>query len=270
MTSCTRRKYYGVAVLIAGSLISSEASAATAAHSGDAERHTGPQAAVHEGARSAAPAARYASAEQTLGHDVSAWQGDVDWQAAQQAGAEFVYIKATEGTGYTNEHFTQQYTGSHDVGMIRGAYHFARPDISDGATQAKYFLAHGGDWSPDTRTLPGALDLEKHPRAEACYGMAPQSMVTWIKSFTDTYTARTGHAPVIYTSTQWWNKCTGNSSAFGATNPLWLARYDSDPGPLPAGWHTHTIWQFSNTGKLPGDQNYFNGNKDQLIALTQG
>jgi len=51
-------------------------------------------------------------------------------------------------------------SGAANAGLIRGGYHFARPDISSGATQATYFLAHGGGWSPDGITLPGALDIE--------------------------------------------------------------------------------------------------------------
>lgn len=41
---------------------------------------------------------------------------------------------------------------------------------------------------------------------------------------------------VIYTTTDWWTTCTGNSAAFASTNPLWIARYASTIGTLPAGW----------------------------------
>ena len=67
------------------------------------------------------------------GMDVSSAQGSVDWQAAFNLGARFAYVKATEGTTYTNPSFAQQYNGSYNIGMIRGAYHFAHPDSSSGA-----------------------------------------------------------------------------------------------------------------------------------------
>lgn len=41
---------------------------------------------------------------------------------------------------------------------------------------------------------------------------------------------------VIYTTTDWWKSCTGNSAAFADNNPLWIARYASSVGDLPAGW----------------------------------
>ena len=106
---------------------------------------------------------------------------------------QFVYIKATEGTGEQDPHAygtkhplsarlhgpellqreyswsgthgtaadcAQNYVGATNAGLIRGGYHFAHPDESSGATQANYFLAHGGGWSSDGITLPGALDIE--------------------------------------------------------------------------------------------------------------
>ncbi|NED84860.1 lysozyme, partial [Streptomyces sp. SID11233] len=67
------------------------------------------------------------------------------------------------------------------------------------------------------------------------------AMVSWIKDFANTYKARTGRDVVIYTATSWWQSCTGNSAAFGSTNPLWVARYASSVGTLPAGWGFYTM-----------------------------
>lgn len=84
-------------------------------------------------------------------------------------------------------------------------------------------------------------------------------MVSWIKDFSNTYHSSEGRYPVIYTTTDWWKTCTGNSGAFGSTNPLWIARYASSVGALPNGWGYHTFWQYADHGSVPGDQNYFNG-----------
>ncbi|KAG6873183.1 hypothetical protein C0995_001793 [Termitomyces sp. Mi166 len=94
------------------------------------------------------------------GIDVSSYQPSINWAVVKSNGVEFAYIKATEGTGDKNPYFSSQYIGATNIGIIRGGYHFARPDISSGATQATFFLAHGGGWSPDGITLPGALDIE--------------------------------------------------------------------------------------------------------------
>ena len=201
------------------------------------------------------------------GMDVASHQGNVDWANWWGQGKRFAYVKATEGTYYTNPYFAQQYNGSYNVGMIRGAYHFARPDTTTGATQANYFVDHGGGWSGDGKTLPGALDIEYNPYGATCYGLSQSAMVSWIRSFTNQYKARTGRDAVIYSTTDWWTQCTGNNGSFGTTNPLWIARYASGPGALPAGWSVHTFWQYTSS---PLDQNRFNGAYDRLQALANG
>jgi GH25 family lysozyme M1 (1,4-beta-N-acetylmuramidase) len=204
------------------------------------------------------------------GLDVSGWQGNVNWYAAWQNGARFAYVKATEGTGYTNSYFAQQYNGSYNVGMIRGAYHFARPNLSSGATQADYFVNHGGGWSRDGKTLPPMLDIEYNPYGSTCYGYSHSGMINWLWSFVNRMRYRTGRYVTIYTTTSWWTTCTGNYGGFAAYSPLFIARYTSTPGLLPAGWGFYTFWQYSDSGIFPGDQDTFNGSYDRLVALARG
>ncbi len=123
------------------------------------------------------------------GIDVSGHQGNVDWAYYWGQGKRFAWVKATEGTYYTNPYFAQQYNGSYNQGFIRGAYHFATPNMSSGADQANYFSDHGGGWSADGKTLPGALDMEYNPYGDTCYGLSPSEMTAWIKDFSDTYRA---------------------------------------------------------------------------------
>ncbi|KAL4254587.1 Lysozyme [Abortiporus biennis] len=216
-----------------------------------------------------------AAAEPTLvkranpqGIDVSHYQGAVNFKTAKANGIAFAYIKATEGTTFIDPEFNTNYVAATNAGIIRGGYHFAHPDSSSGATQANYFLAHGGGWSADGITLPGALDIEYNPNGATCYGLSASAMVSWIKDFSNTYHSKTGVYPVIYTTTDWWKTCTGNSAAFGSTNPLWIARYASSIGTLPAGWSYTTFWQYANSGSNPGDQDLFNGSLDGLKRLA--
>ena len=204
------------------------------------------------------------------GVDVSSHQGNVDWPALWADGNRFAYVKATEGTYYRNEYFAQQYNGSYDVGMIRGAYHFGVPDSSSGVDQANFFVDNGGGWSADGKTLPGVLDIEYNPYGERCYGLSQAEMVAWIKDFTRTYKSRTGRDAVIYTTTDWWTQCTGNSPEFGSTNPLWIARWAASPGTLPAGWSFHTFWQYTSSGPIVSDHDRFNGSMDRLRVLATG
>src|SRR5689334_4949796 len=198
------------------------------------------------------------------GQDVSSYQGNVNWSAQWSAGSRFAYIKATEGTYYTNAYFAQQYNGSYNVGMIRGSYHFARPDTTTGAVQADYFVAHGGGWSKDGKTLPGALDIEYNPYGATCYGKTQSAMRTWISSFSNEYHAKSTRWPVIYTTTDWWNTCIGNYNAWASNNPLWIARYSSSVGTLPPGYSVYSFWQWTSSGSLAGDSDVWNGTLDRL------
>lgn len=209
-------------------------------------------------------------ATRTEGVDVSSHQGNVDWSALWNSGVKWAYVKATEGTYYKNTYFTQQYNGSYNIGMIRGSYHFAIPNTTTGTAQADYFVDNGGGWSRDGKTLPGVLDIEWNPYGAACYGKSQSAMVTWIRDFLNRYKARTGRDAVIYTATSWWTQCTGNHAGFGAANPLWIARYDTTPGTLPAGWSYYTMWQYTSSGPIVGDHNKFNGAYDRVQALANG
>jgi GH25 family lysozyme M1 (1,4-beta-N-acetylmuramidase) len=106
------------------------------------------------------------------------------------ASGAFAYVKATEGTAYVNPYFAQQYNGAYQAGLVRGAYHFATPNTSDGPSQANYFVNHGGGWSNDGRTLPPAVDLEYNPYGQQCYGMAPPALVGWVHGFANTVYTR--------------------------------------------------------------------------------
>ncbi|MEH0111008.1 GH25 family lysozyme [Tersicoccus sp. MR15.9] len=210
-----------------------------------------------------------------LGMDVSGWQGNVDWASSWKLGSRFAYVKATEGNYQVNDYFAQQYNGASSVGMIRGAYHFALPGVTSGASQAATFVANGGGWSGDGKTLPPLLDIEYNPystvaKGNICYGLSWSQMVSWIKDFSNTVNAKTGRVPAIYTTTDWWSQCTGNSTAF-SDNPLHIAAYSTAVGPMPASWSTYSIWQFADAaGPYPGDSDQWNGSLSQLQTFARG
>ncbi|MGW0230309.1 lysozyme [Actinopolymorpha singaporensis] len=201
------------------------------------------------------------------GIDVASHQGNVDWPYYRDQGFRFAYVKATEGTTYKNPFFDQQFNGSAKVGMLHGTYHFGRPDQSSGAEQARFFVANGGDWKPDGKTLPGELDIEfgEAVGVSTCYDLSANQIVEFVRDFSDEYRRLTGRLPVIYTNGSWWRQCVGNSTAFGR-NPLWIASYNPEPGPMPGGWQKgHTFWQYT---EVPIDKNYFNGSMEDLRTFA--
>ncbi|MFC7103870.1 GH25 family lysozyme [Nonomuraea rubra] len=168
------------------------------------------------------------AADGVPGVDVSNWTGDIDWASVASGGGKFAFVQATEGADYTNPRFAAQYDGAAAAGLIRGAYHFAQPHETDGTAQADYFLQHGGNWVSDGRTLPGVLDIEDNPYKDTngknnCYDLSVEDMVGWLKAFTKKYHEATGRHAIIYTTTSWWQTCTGNSDKFKSNPSGWPA-----------------------------------------------
>lgn len=208
------------------------------------------------------------------GFDVSAAQSSVNWRAEKNAGASFVYIKATEGTYYVNPYFASQFKGAHDGSLYHGAYAFAVPNYSSGASQANYMVAHGGGWSATGGTLPGVLDIETDPYgSNQCYGLTQGGMRSWVGSFLSTYHSRTTRWPVIYTTYSWWQACLGTAENWSAPAKegaaLWIACWCSSAGSLPLGYKTFSFWQLADSGSFPGDQDVWNGTTATLGAFSK-
>jgi GH25 family lysozyme M1 (1,4-beta-N-acetylmuramidase) len=203
-----------------------------------------------------------------LGLDVASYQRKLNWASWAKKGKDFAYIKATEGTSYRNPYWHSQYYGAGNAGLIRGSYHFARPAGASGKKQAAYFVIHGGGWKPDGTTLPGVLDIEYNPYGKTCYGLSKKKMVAWITDFTHEYKRRTTRDVVIYSTADWWTRCTGNTKKFTNTNPLWAARYGTKTvGKLPGSWRVATFWQYTSR---PLDQDRFSGSMARLRVLAMG
>lgn len=190
----------------------------------------------------------------------------INWAQVASAGYRFADIKATEGTYYVNPYYSSDVAQAKAAGLYVMGYHFAVPNISDGITQADYAVSHGS-YAADGRTLPMVLDIEYDPYVKAdhtneCYGLSAAKMVAWITGFDSEVERLTGQRPIIYTTADWWDACTGASPAFAA-NPLWVAAYGVGNPPLPAGWANWTFWQYTSSAAVPGiagnvDANYFN------------
>ena len=231
----------------------------------DGESRTPDSAAVPAVPSAVTPLASWGPA----GVDVSHYQGSINWSSVKAAGISFAYIKATEGTTYTDPQFSANYLHAYNAKVIRGAYHFAQPGLSSGSAQATYFAAHGGAWSANNLTLPGMLDLEG-----GCAGLSTTSMRSWILAFYNTYKAKTTRDVVIYTSPSWWNTCTGGWSGMSAKSPLYVANWTSAANPtIPTGFPYATIWQYTDSGSVSGipgavDRDRFNGTAARLLALA--
>lgn len=233
-------------------------------HSPQVERLMNRPAIAPRAAARVRPAGLASSASTVEGIDVASFQhpngAPINWTQVAQAQYKFAFIKATEGSYYVNPYYASDASGAKSAGLFAAPYAFAIPNYSGGALQADYALDHS-NYAADGKTLPLILDIEYDPYDQPvsqggdgtneCYGLTPTQLFEWIRAFVTEASRRTGQAPVIYTTADWWNTCTGDSNAF-ITNPLWIASYTSTPV-LPAAWNgTWTYWQYTDTATPPG------------------
>lgn len=217
---------------------------------------------------------------QITGIDVSHYQGVVDWSAVAASGEDFAYAKATEGLTYTDPNITANRLGARANGILFGAYHYGRPEKGDPRGQADRLIDAGGYTAAGAR-MPPMLDIEwpwfTNPDGtpyDTCYNLTPAAMVSWINQFVDQVRVRTGGPTMIYTNVNWWNSCTGNTTAFSGY-PLFVARYNATAGTLPSGWTNWTLWQYTSSGSVSGvtgavDRDVYNGTPSGLANLTKG
>jgi GH25 family lysozyme M1 (1,4-beta-N-acetylmuramidase) len=176
----------------------------------------------------------------TQGCDVASYQGRIDFDELKNEVA-FIFAKATEGTGYRDPTFDRNWTSAKRAGLIRGAYHFARPDLGLSAqAEATYFLANLGPLSGDDML---ALDYEVQWGGD---------VVDWCKTFLDLVRQQTGITPYIYLNMalvrghDW-------TPVIDAGYPLWLAFYDYKPDTVPqTPWPMVAIKQWTSGGSLSG------------------
>ncbi|MEU4564972.1 GH25 family lysozyme [Actinoplanes sp. NPDC023936] len=259
--------------LLAGSATPAAAAADTP---GDGQAHAGYGVPYDQAVTAKAVTAAAAPGDYSVrGIDISHHQGTIAWSSVGASGEKFSYAKATEGTHFVDSSFAANNAGAKGAGLYAGAYHFARPDRNSGVAEANFFIDNA-KFAKDGRTLPPMLDIEwpweGSGSPSPCYGLSTTEMVNWIRAFVNQVKARTGVNPVIYTNPNWWNPCTGSTTAFGSL-PLFHATYADAPGALPSGWSRWTFWQYTSKGSVPGvsgnvDRDVFNGSVSGLAALA--
>jgi lysozyme len=192
--------------------------------------------------------------------DVSENNGSVDFQAVKRAGYVGVYIKAVEGATYHDKLFQEHYKAAKAAGLPVGAYGFARPRTSSGVAEADALVA--AMKSAGHFDLPPMLDMED------AGGLSKSSLAKWIHAWMDRMKVKTGRVPILYTYTAFAEEHLDTSLS---VYPLWIADYRNIAAPPNvAGWTRWLLWQYTETGQIPGipgkhfDISAFAGSLDDL------
>lgn len=191
-------------------------------------------------------AADSAETSHLFGIDVSHYQGDIDWDAVAGGGVSFAMAKATEGTSYIDANFTYNYKRMGEVGIVRGAYHFALPS-EDAVAQANHFVAtvnSAGGFNHSSKTMQLVLDLEDAD------GQDSATVWAWVQTWASRIVELTGKPPIVYVGYYFWNDNVGAPSD-NLNMPLWIASYTSPaPAGIPSAWDglSWAFWQYDDNG----------------------
>ena len=210
-----------------------------------------------------------------LGIDISKWDGNWDATKAKQAGATFVFIKASQAT-YTDPQFLANWQKAKDAGLLRGAYHYL-DYTKPGIDQANYFADL---LKNDPGELPPVIDYELRRTDNN-----PSAALGFLRDCLDQLTKRTElfedasiKRPMIYTGPGFWVEYGDQTkSDYWIQFPLWNAHWTTSSAPLiKLPWTMWQFWQFTSKGPgqafgsegLSMDMNRFNGTLNELMEFA--
>lgn len=203
--------------------------------------------------------------DKIFGFDISHYQEqkDISWDSLSIANGsiklDFVVMRATMGNKKKDKNFDNFWEAAKENELIRGAYHFYKPD-EDPILQANNYLEsvqlEEGDLVP-------VVDIEKIPRRKS-HEKFIEDLKTWLQIVEEKY----GKKPIIYTYYYYYKDYLRDEFN---DYPLWLANYNNVTIPSPEDdWK---MWQFTENGIVNGinakvDLNVYNGNSWSFRNLT--
>lgn len=192
--------------------------------------------------------------DKVFGMDVSHYQGRIVWGSLKKGNAEFpmhfVFIRATAGKDGIDTEFARNWKGAAQAGLVRGAYHYYRPD-ENSLMQAESFIKRV---RLDKGDLPPVLDIEKIPA-----GQSMDSLKSGLKKWLNRVEGHYGMKPILYSGESFYTDFLKDE--FEGYD-LWIANYSFFADEIKKEW---LFWQFTDKGSIGGidgdvDVNIFNGN----------
>ena len=189
---------------------------------------------------------------------IDIYHGNVvhDFAALRATGILGVIHKCTEGANYADPLYAARRRQATAAGLLWGAYTFnTGQDVS---AQVAEFFSHA---EPDAKTLM-ALDFEDNPHSQMSLAQAQQ--------FLQTADDKLGRRLVLYSGNRIKDLLGGVANGFFSQHRLWLPQYG--PRAVPqVSWHAPWLWQYSETGRLPGtdgavDLNAYAGSASDLAT----
>lgn len=186
-----------------------------------------------------------------MGIDVSEFQGgDIDWKQVKDSGIEFVIVRigyrayGESGELVKDDMFEQNIEGALEAGLEVGVYFFSQAITPGEAVEEAEFVLDL--IRPYKITGPVVYDTEEIKGDTArTDGNTRQEFTNYCKVFCDTV-EHAGYDSMIYANMKWMAFTLDMEEL--TDYDFWYADYHE----LPQNPYDYTIWQYSETGAVPG------------------
>ncbi|MBE6813090.1 MAG: hypothetical protein E7523_09440 [Ruminococcaceae bacterium] len=195
------------------------------------------------------------------GIDVSAHNGEIDWQAVKNDGITFAFIRAgyrgygTDGKIGEDEMFRKNIQGALNAGLRVGVYFFSQAiSVEEALEEAEFTLSLVQGYN---LSYPIVFDWERYSIEDSrTYTTESEVITACAKAFCDRI-MQAGYRPMIYLN------CDLGYYDYDlevlSDYDCWLAQYNDKP----TYYYHYTIWQYSKSGTVAG----INGKVDMNISL---
>ncbi len=185
----------------------------------------------------------------TTGIDISEFQGEIDWEQVKQADIDFAFIRVgyrTYGDGIVtyDSAFQRNLEGAQKAGIKVGAYFYSQATNADEAVEEADAVIDA--LAPYNITYPVVYDWEiVHTDSARTDDVSVEALADCCVAFCERV-KDSGYTPMVYQNT--------GTAMHKLDLPrikdydFWLAEYADKP----SYYYDFKIWQYSNTGHIPG------------------
>ena len=218
---------------------------------------------------SKAAASENETAEETLGIDVSKYQGTIDWGKVKASGVDFAMVRVgyrakTTGILYEDPGARYNLQEANANGIQTGAYFFSSAVTQEEAREEAEWVA--SFIAKYKITYPVAYNCEDFQSPDSRQnGLSMEERTQIACAFLNTVAAK-GYTPMFYASR---NEMEGNAQwnmdTLGSRYKVWVSQYPEKPFPeTPKSSYSraHDMWQYTSKGQVAG----IRGNVDVNVA----
>ena len=186
----------------------------------------------------------YKTSNIKIGIDVSAWQGDIDFEKLKSAGVEFIIIrvggtKGTNGEYFLDKKFIQNISNANKYNIPVGIYFYSYADSREAAiNDARWVWEQIRNYKVD---LPIAFDWEEWSSFNE-YNLSFFELSKISEVFLETLT-KYGYQGMLYSSKSYLEYIW-----FPSNYDIWLAHYTKDTNYQGK----YRFWQLCDTGRVDG------------------